>query len=424
MSGLANSWVNAEKSENSFAQTHSPLDGTLSQRLPRTSTGTSVNGFRSISQESGLRSTPSHQQYINPDRSTSAVPQNPDVWARNFRKEGEDLSYQSDRVPSLFKPTIQPEQVTHDPSQDGAAVVTLLNSPTTLFNTDSLQHDLNATDQDAITTAADLFSTEDLDNSERTSAQTLRDFSHKLSHEQTPHISTTDFAPQPASSHSRPTSSSSKQLHPNTELLHLPLSTSPTATRRLSITSNSSVAYFSSHAEREAWYKQWLDEWDDVLSNYQREVWGYEGMDFEGARVEEAREEVQKVKERERKGEEWWEDRGAVRRLRLVLGHLGLGEGADAEGVIEEEGNGTAQDPDLEGAWRRRKGKEKLRSSLLPPEGEPLFRCPDCGGVYGAEEHMGMHKQWAQTRGARENGEDGKIGEHFRRQVVAVECVR
>lgn len=328
------------------------------------------------------------------------------------RVEGQDLTYQQQQ--SIFQQDTSGNTLgEYQAESDGAEVIELLSRPKSMLSGASLQLDIATEQQDAETTVADLFGEESLTQSERDVHRQIRNTvsSHATATPQATlrydQMQTGNLVPMncTSSSTSRPSSSHSaklpRQLHPNTEVLHLPLHSDP-AVRRLSITSDSSVTFFSSRKEREEWYSHWVEEWDDVLNNYQQAVWS-EG---EVPRLGEARREIEEVKIREQQGEEWWNDTAAIRRLRQVLGHLG------AKTAPIHEAIQTNTQSVLEAAWSdsHSRGKRKARQQNTD---EPQFRCPDCEGIYDTDEHLVQHDQWA----ASSDHVASKIEAELRRQV-------
>lgn len=314
------------------------------------------------------------------------------------RIEAEDLTYQQQQ--RLSRQYFHDDALTAKyPQTDGAEVIALLSQPNSMLNAASLQHDIAIEQQDAESTVADLFGEEKLTQDEREAHRQIREtvsnrapptpqatlrYDHTRFAKALPVDSTVPSVSRPLSSHS---AKATRQLYPNTEVLHLPLQTDPAA-RRLSITSDSSITFFSSHKEREDWYSQWVEQWDDVLNNYQQAVWGA----TEIPRLEEARSQIEEVKSREQQGEEWWNDTAAVRRLRQVLGHLG------SEAAPVDQNAPAVTQQDFEAVWSRahRNGKRKAQPQDTD---EPQFRCPDCEGIYGTDEHLLRHDQWAASNG-------------------------
>lgn len=131
-------------------------------------------------------------------------------------------------------------------------------------------------------------------------------------------------------------------------------------------------------ADGPQWLARWLEQWQDVLDRYADEVWGGGGEEAAArpwrdlTRVQEAREGVRAARAQVALGLP--EDAQAIRRLAMVLRHLG-GSGSEAGGLRAEE------------------EEEEMVA------GEPaLFPCPDCGGLYGSMGHLGTHEAWEARR--------------------------
>lgn len=412
--GLASSWAATEKANAPSASRSSTTESVWEQQSPRRHLASSSNASRVGSDRvEGFRSTQGisggwPSVWEDDGRGSVEGAKGTDTWANQYRSEDADLSYTAQQ-PALFRQNFDPSSVTHAAGDDGAEVVALLNQPGSLFETDSLSHDIQTVDRDAEATAVDLFGEQDLEPAERDVARQLRE-----SLPQPPAPSDERlFAPSAVQKPTSRPSSSHRQLHPNVELLHLPLSTSPTAVRRLSMGPDSSVAYFSSHSDREEWYRQWVEDWQQVLDSYQDEVWGVKGLD----KLEQARQELQQVKAREGKGEQWWNDKASVRRLRLVLGHLGLGD-AGVDDYISEEGS-SQDEESMREAWShsQQSGKGKGKSRLQESD-EPQFLCPDCDGIYGTDEHLLKHQRHLEEQPRSQRG--GAVEVELQKQAEAL----
>lgn len=392
-SGLASSLASSEKapaSSSASAAASSSAStwaqgGLAATTLPssrRRVTGTAGESFRTASASQGEAGALDEQKRSFLEGQGSHVLSGSDAWVQEFHERGVEARdpVGTDRH-ALNDNSIH---YTEHP-EDGADVVALLSNPAFSLD-DNLADDLAMTQHNEAATAEDLFGADALTPSEQSIAQQMR-------------------SSIPADNSTSPLAAQDPgrrlhQLSPNAEMLHESIAASP-------MIAGTAASSSSSVEQRGQWFRQWADQWEDVLGRYADEVWGAEQPGETGQigtdrrKVDEAREAIRQTKERE----DWWEDAAAVRRLKMVLGHLdAIGAGDDSDGQRTAESI----------------SKPTERSRAVPTfsgDGENI-QCPDCGGMYGTDEHLARHQEWAARQG--QSAKISKVELEFRRLQMAL----